>query len=223
MGATKLLAERLVAAAHRFFCGQTLCAVRFGNVLGSRGSLAPRILNQLGEEGCASLTHSEMTRFMMTIDDAVALVLAAGARGRGGETFIFQMPSLRVRDLVEVLVEYHANTVGRPVAEFPIRTIGIRPGEKLHETLITEDERRRARLVRDGLIVVEPPDRGPAPREYRELDLPLDSSQGPFLDRQAIVELLLRSGALNGVSTRESTLPSLTHDDRPLERLTCRA
>jgi FlaA1/EpsC-like NDP-sugar epimerase len=108
MGATKLLAERLVSAAHLSSPGQVLCAVRFGNVLGSRGSLVPLVQRQLREGRPVTITHPQMTRFMMTIEDAVSLVLLAGARARGGEVFILKMPALRVLDLIEVLVEEHA-------------------------------------------------------------------------------------------------------------------
>jgi FlaA1/EpsC-like NDP-sugar epimerase len=202
MGATKLLAERLVSSAHLFSPGQVFCAVRFGNVLGSRGSIVPRVLRQLEEEGRASLTHDDMTRFMMTIEDAVSLLLEAGRRARGGEIFILAMPALRVRDLVEVLVAEYARASGRAAEELPIHRVGIRPGEKLHETLVTAEEGARLRPLGDRLHVVEPPQRGPAPREYRETALGLDSSRGPFLSRQEIGELLERGGVLGSLRRR---------------------
>jgi UDP-N-acetylglucosamine 4,6-dehydratase/5-epimerase len=92
MGATKLLAERLIAAAHGFSAGQVLCGVRFGNVIGSRGSLVPIVRQQLREGRPVTLTDSRMTRFMMTMEDAARLVLTAGARAHGGEIFILKMP-----------------------------------------------------------------------------------------------------------------------------------
>jgi len=199
MGATKLLAERLVSAAHRFSSGQILVAVRFGNVIGSRGSIAPRVLRQLEEEGHAALTHPDMTRFMMTIEDAVSLVLEAGRRAEGGEIFILRMPKLRVRELVEVLVEEYARSVGRVAGDFPIRTIGIRPGEKLHETLVTPEERERTRLVGERLFVVGAPGSTPAPREIQDLCAQMDSASGPFLRRTEILGLLECGRVLDGL------------------------
>ncbi|MBI4586497.1 MAG: SDR family NAD(P)-dependent oxidoreductase [Planctomycetes bacterium] len=198
LGATKLLAERLVAAAHLSSPGLNLSAVRFGNVIGSRGSLAPRVLRQLEEEGCASLTHADMTRFMMTLQDAVSLVLEAGSRGQGGEIFILKMPVLRVLDLIEVLVEEHAARRGKPAGEFPIRVVGIRSGEKLHEILITDDEARRTHYDPKGLFVIEPLARAAvqdakAAAEFQER---LDSSRGPYLTRGEIRGLLSRGGVI---------------------------
>jgi FlaA1/EpsC-like NDP-sugar epimerase len=205
MGATKLLTERLVVAAQQSCQRITLCAVRFGNVIGSRGSLAPRVLRQLGEEGRATLTHPEMTRFMMTIDDAVTLVLEAGARACGGEIFILRMPVLRVKDLIEVLCESQARRRGLEPSVFPIDVVGIRPGEKLHEALMTVEESRRARYEREGLFVVDPPGSGNGERAAIEVGLPLDSSAGPFLARDHILELLERSGVL-GRQLEEATV-----------------
>lgn len=155
MGATKLLAERLISSAHLSSPGQVLCAVRFGNVLGSRGSLVPLVLRQLQGGMPPTLTHPLMTRFMMTMEDAVALLLLAGSRARGGEIFILKMPALRVKDLIEVLVDEHSARAGRNPEEFPIREIGIRPGEKLHEVLLTEEEGARTR-EESNLFVLEP-------------------------------------------------------------------
>ncbi len=200
MGATKLLAERLIASAHLSSSGQVLCGVRFGNVIGSRGSLVPRVLRQLEAGDAVTLTHPQMTRFMMTIEDAVRLVLAAGARSRGGEIFILKMPALRIRDLLEVLIEEHAARSGRRPSEFPIREIGIRAGEKLHEVLLTEEETWRTREEEDVFVLEPRGDGGPSDggagvglRRY-------DSASAPLMDRSAIRRLLDRSGLLEPVA-----------------------
>lgn len=208
MGATKLLAERLVSSAQTSSEGTVLCAVRFGNVLNSRGSIAPRAMKQLLDEGHAFLTDPEMTRFMMTIQDAVALVLEAGMRARGGETFILDMPRLWVRDLIEVLVEEAARQQRRSVSDYEIRVIGARPGEKLHERLITDDEQRRTRAEPGGLYVVEPHERVRERQDEGIVDR-LDSSQGTFLTKAEIRGLLVRGGALpafGGASESDSEI-----------------
>ena len=204
MGATKLLAERLLSAAHLSSPGQVLCGVRFGNVLGSRGSLVPVVLRQLREGQPVTLTHPGMTRFMMTIGDAVRLVLHAGARARGGEIFILKMPALRVRDLIEVLIEERALRDGRDPREFPIRQIGIRPGEKLHEVLLTEEEAARTR-EEDGLFVLEPASAGGAGGAAAASSVPgfgrrYDSASAPIFDKAAIRDLLERAGLLEELS-----------------------
>ncbi len=196
MGATKLLAERLVSAAHQFSPGQILCAVRFGNVLGSRGSLVPLVERQLRDGQSVAITHPDMTRFMMTIDEAVRLVLLAGARARGGEVFILKMPALRVLDLIEVLVEDHAAREGGSPADYPIRRIGIRPGERLHEVLLTEEERQRTR-EEETHFVLEP--QGGTPALERPSCPPgrlpeYDSSQLTPLSKESIRRLLARAG-----------------------------
>jgi len=196
MGATKLLAERMISTAHLFSPGQVLCGVRFGNVIGSRGSLAPTVLRQLRQGQPVTLTHPRMTRFMMTIEDAVKLVLTAGARARGGEIFILRMPALRVKDFIDCIIEEYALREGRSPGEFPIREIGMRPGEKLHEILATGEESERIR--EDGeLLVLEPGGaksaEGLSSRRGGNV-LPCDSGSVPPLDRESIRRLIKLAG-----------------------------
>ncbi len=135
MGASKLLAERLVTAAH-YIKGakqKTFVTVRFGNVLGTSGSVIPLFRKQM-EQGRITVTHPDMARFFMTIPDAAKLVLSAVAIARGGEIFVLKMPALTIKDLAEVCVRRFSKT---PVQ---INFSGIRPGEKMHETLLTTDE-----------------------------------------------------------------------------------
>ncbi len=198
MGATKLLAEKLVSAAHHFSPGQILCAVRFGNVLGSRGSLVPLVERQLHDRQPVAITHPDMTRFMMTIEEAVRLLLLAGVRARGGEVFILKMPALRVLDLIEILIEEHAAREGGIAEDYPIRRIGMRPGERLHEVLLTEEERMRTR-EEETVFVLEPQGGSRTPEQLsRSLQrLPeYDSSQLAPLSKESIRRLLVRAGIL---------------------------
>ena len=138
MGCTKLIAERLVrAAATRF--PTTFVVVRFGNVLGSNGSVVPTFEEQIRRGGPVTVTHPEITRFFMMIPEAAQLVIQAAALGKGGETFVLDMGS-RVR-IVELARDVIALSGATP-AEIPIVFTGLRPGEKLYEELSFADERR---------------------------------------------------------------------------------
>ncbi|WP_433749066.1 UDP-N-acetylglucosamine 4,6-dehydratase family protein [Falsibacillus pallidus] len=145
MGATKLLSEKIISAAE-FYKGSSrtkFCCVRFGNVMGSRGSVIPLFIQQLKKGLPITLTHKEMTRFMMTIEEAAGLVLKAASMAGGGETFVLKMPVIRINDLAEVLLEDYLET-GSAESHPGIIKIGMRPGEKLHEELMTLEESERA-------------------------------------------------------------------------------
>lgn len=136
MGASKRLAEQLVLSARP--PGRAFCAVRFGNVLGSRGSVVPTFLEQIKRGGPVTVTDSRMTRYFMSIPEAVQLVLQAAALSEGGEIFMLDMgESVNIAGLAERLVRLSGL---RPGLDIEIRVTGIRPGEKLHEVLHESDE-----------------------------------------------------------------------------------
>ncbi len=138
MGVTKRIAELLVlAAAQR--SGRAFIAVRFGNVLGSRGSVIPSFQQQIAAGGPVTVTHPEMLRYFMTIPEAVSLVLHASLLGKGGEAFVFDMGDpLRIVDLATDLIRMSGFQPGRDIK---IVYSGIRPGEKLHEELFLSAEK----------------------------------------------------------------------------------
>ena len=144
-GATKLAAEKLMVQSNayagamktRFSC------VRYGNVVGSRGSVVPLFLKQRGT-GEVTLTDDRMTRFWISLDQGVRFVIRCIEQMQGGEVFVPKIPSMRMVDLAKAIA---------PQAE--IRLIGIRPGEKLHEVLISEDEARTTVELED-MYVVQP-------------------------------------------------------------------
>jgi len=144
-GATKLCAEKMFVQANAYSGSQDTrfsCA-RYGNVLGSRGSVVPVFLEQR-KRGCITVTDARMTRFWITLDEGVRFVGRCLEQMHGGEIFVPKIPSMKLADLAEALAP-----------ECAIRFIGIRPGEKLHETLLSEDEARHS-LELDDMYIVQP-------------------------------------------------------------------
>ncbi|MFT4034764.1 MAG: UDP-N-acetylglucosamine 4,6-dehydratase (inverting) [Patulibacter sp.] len=143
-GATKLCAEKIVAQAGAYAAGtpSKFASVRYGNVVGSRGSVIP-IFQEQAKTGKLTITDDRMTRFWITLEQAVEFVLSSLSLVRGGETFVPKIPSMRVTDIAEALAPHAAREV-----------VGIRPGEKLHEVLLTEDEARHARDLGDRYVLL---------------------------------------------------------------------
>jgi len=136
MGATKRVAEQIVQKIAEEQ-GKNFVAVRFGNVLGSRGSVVPTFLRQIRDGGPITITHPEMRRYFMTIPESVQLVLQAGAIGRGGEVFVLDMGEpLKIVDLATDLIRLS----GLEVGDIEIKFTGTRPGEKLYEELFFNSE-----------------------------------------------------------------------------------
>ncbi|MBU5355390.1 polysaccharide biosynthesis protein [Paenibacillus barcinonensis] len=145
MGATKLLSERLISAANMYKGNKPtiFACVRFGNVMGSRGSVIPLFREQIQQGLPVTVTHREMTRFMMSIPQAATLVLDAAKYSKGGEVFVLKMPILKITDLAECMIEAYEQATGLQYSG-QIEEVGVRPGEKLYEELMTLDESERA-------------------------------------------------------------------------------
>lgn len=143
-GATKLAAEKLFVQSNTYAAGTStrFSCVRYGNVVGSRGSVIPIFLQQR-ENGKLTITDARMTRFWLTIDQGARFVIRCTEEMHGGEVFVPKIPSTRITDLARVIA---------PQAELEI--IGIRPGEKLHEVLVHEDEARSTVELEDMFVVM---------------------------------------------------------------------
>lgn len=146
MGATKLLAERLMSSADYYKGGKRpiFAAVRFGNVMGSRGSVIPLFKQQIIENKKITVTNPTMSRFMMSITQGVHLVLKASQYAVGGDVFVLKMPVVNLQDLAEVVIEEMSKKHDFSKEEIEIETIGLRPGEKMYEELMTKEEAERA-------------------------------------------------------------------------------
>ena len=140
MGMTKALQEKLMiwGNLNRNGSETVFAAVRYGNVVGSRGSVIPLFKKQIEEGGPLTVTDPEMTRFVLTLDQAVKLVFKAAEEATGGEIFVMKIPAIRIGELANIML--------RKIPEWSrpeIRIAGIRPGEKIHEVLVSEEEATR--------------------------------------------------------------------------------
>lgn len=146
MGTSKLMGERLMTAANsnKRGKGPIFASTRFGNVLGSNGSVVPIFHNQIAKGGPITLTHRDMTRFVMSIEESVRLVIDSALLAKGGEVFITKMPVVRIEDLAMAMCEELAPRYGYTPGDMQITEIGTKPGEKLYEELMSPEETRRA-------------------------------------------------------------------------------
>lgn len=156
MGTSKLMAERLMSAANaaRRSDGPIFASTRFGNVLGSRGSVIPLFERQIAAGGPVTVTDEGMTRFIMTLEQAVRLVIGSAFLARGGEVFVTKMPVLRIADLAQTMIEALAPRFGHSPGGVPVEIIGSRPGEKLYEELLNDEETRRTVETDDYFIIL---------------------------------------------------------------------
>ena len=143
MGASKRMCELILQARAQEAAGTIFSMVRFGNVLGSSGSVVPRFRAQISAGGPVTLTHRDVTRFFMTIPEAAQLVLQAGAMAKGGEVFVLDMGQpIRIIDLARAMVQLSGCTVrdaNNPGGDIAIEEVGLRPGEKMYEELLLGD------------------------------------------------------------------------------------
>jgi UDP-glucose 4-epimerase len=187
MGMTKSLQERILARANLDAPQTRFVLVRYGNVLASRGSVIPLFHDQIRNGGPVTITDPRMTRFLLSLEEAVDIILVAMREARRGETYIPRAPSAKIVDVAAALIEHR-----------PIETVisGVRPGEKLHELLISEEECHRA-VRRDGYYAIGPilPELQSHDRDSELLGRPYSSADDVMTPAQTH-ELLMRRGLM---------------------------
>jgi FlaA1/EpsC-like NDP-sugar epimerase len=207
MGTSKLMGERLMTATNSNLRrqGPIFASTRFGNVLGSRGSVIPIFREQIKKGGPVTVTDPAMTRFIMSISDAVRLVIDSATLAKGGCVFITKMPVIRIQDLAEVMIAELAGHYGHRPEDIGIKTIGAKPGEKMYEELMSLEETRRAWELQRYFVVL-PAFRGlyrDIHYEYSDIvsktvDNPYHSGNEKPLTRQELREFLYRNNLLKG-------------------------
>lgn len=206
MGTSKLMGERLMTAAnsHKKDKGPVFASTRFGNVLGSNGSVIPIFHNQIANGGPVTLTHRDMTRFVMSIQESVRLVIDSALLVKGGEVFITKMPVVRVEDLANAMVNNLAAKYGKLPNDIEILEIGTKPGEKLYEELMSDEETRRS-LELDNYFSVTPAFKGiysDISYDYQslvndEVTNPYVSAELPSLTLTEVSKLLIDYGLID--------------------------
>lgn len=205
MGTSKLMGERLMSAANGLKANghPIFASTRFGNVLGSRGSVIPLFRDQILGGGPVTITDSQMSRFIMSIDEASRLVIDSAIVARGGEVFVTKMPVVGIGDLADVMIEELAPQAGYAVSDIRTEIIGSRPGEKLYEELMSSEEVRRAVELKDYFAVI-PAFKGyysDIDYEYPDLvsnnvEKAYNSEVEPKLDKSEIRDFLHNSGLI---------------------------
>jgi len=156
MGQSKAICEWIVESwGHREDATTRFCGVRFGNVLGSSGSVIPIFRKQIARGGPVTVTHAEMTRFFMTIPEAVQLIIQAGSIGGRGQVYVLDMGEpVKITDLADTMIRLSGKEPGVDVA---VEFVGARPGEKLHEELWSETETVSPSQHEAIMLVTRPP------------------------------------------------------------------
>ena len=177
---------------------------RFGNVLGSRGSVVPLFARQIAEGGPVTLTDKRMTRFVMSMSQSANLVIESMELAKGGEIFVTKMPVLKIPDLARVMIDRLAPSYGHDPRSIEIKVVGPRPGEKMWEELSTEEESARL-LEGERFLAVLPPGHIPSQREAKYVyegvemqpsDAVYNSDRQPLMSDDEIGEMIMDRSVL---------------------------
>jgi FlaA1/EpsC-like NDP-sugar epimerase len=200
MGTSKLMGERLITAANSTKRGEgpIFSSTRFGNVLGSSGSVIPIFREQIRKGGPVTLTHDKMTRFIMSIEEAVKLVIDSALLACGGEVFVTKMPVIRIRDLAEVMIQQLSGYYGHDPEAIKIKIIGTKPGEKLYEELMNGEETARTYELENYFAVLPAFRSLYANIDYdypdivnRKVEKVYNSANEPFLPKDKLLSFLI--------------------------------
>jgi UDP-N-acetylglucosamine 4,6-dehydratase len=193
-GMTKAIGERLFVYANLLGSGTRFVTVRGGNVLGTNGSVVHLFMNQIKDKGQVRITDMNMTRFFLTLRDAISLLFKAAEVSVGGEIFVMTMPTCRIIDLAEVLIEASGK---RNVS---IIETGIRPGEKIHEILMSDFESRSTVVYDEQYLVILPtldmPELKERYRRYASVSFSSFRSDRNLISKDEIRDILQRGGFL---------------------------
>ena len=211
MGTSKLMGERLITAANsdRKQIKTVFASTRFGNVLGSTGSVIPIFHRQIMKGGPVTLTEESMTRFIMSIAQAVRLVIETASLAQGGEVFITKMHVVRIIDMARAMIAELAPRYGYKPSQIPIDIIGSKPGEKLYEELMTEEETRRTLELKEYFVVLPAFRQMYAGIEYRYPGEVSEHITAPYSSRtqelmpQAALDVFMKEHGLYDVAGRE--------------------
>jgi len=193
-GMTKSVGEKLTIQANNLTDNTDFVCIRGGNVLGSNGSVVPYFINQIKTENRVTITDSTMTRFFLTLSEAISLLFEAAENSIGGETFVMNMPSFYINDLAKVLIKFYGNS------ETKIEEIGIREGEKVHEVLISEHESPTSYKFDENYYVILPTIK--INKDYSHLSnhekvkFETFSSADNIKDEEYLYKLLMKGGFL---------------------------
>jgi len=198
MGMSKAIQERVFQAANIRCPGTRFLCVRYGNVLASRGSVIPLFHHQINEGGPVTVTHRDMTRFFLTLDDSVDLIFRALEDGLPGETWIPRVPAARIMDLACVMV--------RARSPVQIKVTEIRPGEKLHEILVSPEEGPRTYVLEKNYVIRSVLPEVAQDRDWDILYRPY-SSNDRLMKQPELKEVLEKNGLLDpGLAPQQEML-----------------
>jgi FlaA1/EpsC-like NDP-sugar epimerase len=187
-GMTKAIGERLIIQANLEPSNTTFVCIRGGNVLGTNGSVVPFFISQIKNEGNITLTDKKMTRYFLTLQQAISLLFKASELSHGGETFVMKMPGCKIEDLATVLAEEISHK------KISIQETGTRPGEKIDEILISRYESPRTYRFDENYYVILPElqldDLENKYKEFNKVDFTEYSSKDSLMDKKEIKEML---------------------------------
>ncbi len=185
MGMTKAVQEKIILSDDLSKDGTKFCCVRYGNVLGSRGSVIPVWNAKIEDKKPLPVTHPEMTRFLLTLSDAIDLVFHSLKYGKGGEIFVKKAPAAKMTDLALAYVELKTGK-----KNYPLDFIGIRAGEKIHEVLVSEEEMRHSKEVKDHFIIQKEGilDKKSIKKSLKHEEY--DSKSGKHLNKKELIQIM---------------------------------
>lgn len=187
MGMTKAIQEKIMLNPGNKNPNTKFVCVRYGNVVGSRGSVIPLFKQRIKNNEFLPVSNYQMTRFLLTLDEAIELVFQATVEGKTGQLFVKKMPACKIIDLAKAMS--YAMTKRK---DYPIKEVGIRPGEKIHEVLVSEEELRRAVETKNNYIVYQH-GQIDEPKLFRNIN-EYSSNNTDMLSSEQIIELLKNQG-----------------------------